>query len=882
MKSDPENLREFRVEIRVEERHGLARMSEPIRIGIPFPRGLILDAREILVCDQQAQPVPYQARILAQWSDRSAKWVLVDALVCIKANERAVIAVQRQSTPERSVNDSIKTGINLTEEAGRIIVNTGTGIFCVARDSFGPLQAVRLGSNEMLAAKASEVRVRAMNGMEYTPVVASVRIEEAGPVRTTILVEGGFANGDRQFPLLFKSRLVFYADSTCVRMEFQIRNPQAAHHPGGLWDLGDGGSCLLADLSIFLYPRAKTRDIEWYVDDSGYVHRGDGQHFCLYQDSSGGENWDSPNHLNASNELTVSFPGYRITEGSSTERRQISEGKRAVPCLQASSEDGWIAVTTKDFWQNFPKALRQQDGVLSIGLFPSECSSGFEVQGGEQKRHTVFLDFGVNEKKPVIPMIQNPLIVSIDQNWIEKSGALSWFAVSRNDSSERYLEYIRNIVDGPDSFFYKRELVDEFGWRNYGDLYADHEAVRHRGPKPMVAHYNNQYDFIYGALIHFLRTGDSRWQELMEDAARHTIDIDIYHTDQDRSAYNHGLFWHTDHYMDAKSCTHRTYSGKNATGVYGGGPSNEHNYTSGLLHYYYLTGDSEAADAVVELANWVIGMDDGAQTILGLLDNGPTGAASQTVSKDYHKPGRGSGNSINALVDAYALTNDRRYLCMAEELVQRCIHPEDQIAALNLDEPEYRWSYLVFLQVLGKYLDTKAELGERDYIFYYARDSLLHYADWMAQNEVPYKDVLQKVLLPTESWPAHDIRKSHVFHLAAKYSTSANRSSFRERANYFFDRCLADLLSFDTAFLTRPLVILCTHGYVHAYFQEERRDDSGDIHHRYNFGHVEKFVPQRTRIQTALSRNYRIAMNELRRLSLSKWHELKHRVMTKK
>jgi hypothetical protein len=32
--------------------------------------------------------------------------------------------------------------------------------------------------------------------------------------------------------LLFKSRLVFFADSTCVRVEFQVRNPQAAHHPG--------------------------------------------------------------------------------------------------------------------------------------------------------------------------------------------------------------------------------------------------------------------------------------------------------------------------------------------------------------------------------------------------------------------------------------------------------------------------------------------------------------------------------------------------------------------------------------------------------------------------------------------------------------------------
>lgn len=881
MKSDPERLREFRIEIRIEERHGLTRVNEPVRIGIPFPRGLIFDAREIIVCDQQALPVPCQARVLAQWSDGSAKWVLVDALVVLKADEHAVIVVQRQPSLENSVYDSIQTGMSLAEEAGQIVVNTGPGSFYIARDSFGPLQAVRLGSLEMLAAKASEVRVRAMNGKEYAPVVDNVQVEESGPVRTTILVEGGFANGDRPFPLLFKSRLVFYAGSTCVHMEFQIRNPQAAHHPGGMWDLGDGGSCLLKDLSIYLYPRAKTRNIEWYADGTGRTHRGDGEYFCLYQDSSGGENWDSLNHLNASDELSVSFQGYRITAGPSTERRLIGMGRRATPSLQVSSEEGWIAATTKEFWQNFPKALRQQDGVLSIGLFPSECSSGFEIQGGEQKRHTVHLDFGVTGEKSVIANVQNPLAVSVDPYWAEKSGALPWFAVSGDDSNERYLKYIGNIVNGPDSFFHKRELADEFGWRNYGDLYADHEAVHHRGPKPMVAHYNNQYDFIYGALIQFLRTGDSRWRQLMEDAACHTIDIDIYHTDQDRSAYSHGLFWHTDHYMDAKSCTHRTYSRKNATGAYGGGPSNEHNYTSGLLHFHYLTGDPEAANAVIELAGWVMAMDDGARTILGFLDDGPTGAASQTVSKDYHKPGRGAGNSINALMDAYALTNNRHYLNKAEELVQRCIHPEDQIATLKLDEPEYRWSYLVFLQVLGKYLELKAELGERDYLFHYARDSLLHYAEWMARNEVPYKDVLHKVLLPTESWPAHDVRKSHVFHLAAKYGPSASQPAFRERARYFFDRCLTDVLSFDSAFLTRPLVILCTYGYVHAYFQEERGDISGDIRHRYSFGHPEQFIPQRSRIRATLLKKYQNVTNELRRLLLNKWRELKRRMFPK-
>ena len=36
---------------------------------------------------------------------------------------------------------------------------------------------------------------------------------------------------------------------------------------------------------------------------------------------------------------------------------------------------------------------------------------------------------------------------------------------------------------------------------------------------------------------------------------------------------------------------------------YGGGPGNTHNYTTGLLHYYYCTGDPAAREAVVSLAD---------------------------------------------------------------------------------------------------------------------------------------------------------------------------------------------------------------------------------------------------------------------------------------
>ena len=68
------------------------------------------------------------------------------------------------------------------------------------------------------------------------------------------------------------------------------------------------------------------------------------------------------------------------------------------------------------------------------------------------------------------------------------------------------------------------------------------------------------------------------------------------------------------------------------------------------------------------------------------------------------------------------------------------MHPDDEVDGLNLLDIENRWSYTVFLQVLGKYLEYRAERGLNDDAFRYARAVLVRYAAWMALHERPYLD----------------------------------------------------------------------------------------------------------------------------------------------
>jgi hypothetical protein len=575
--------------------------------------------------------------------------------------------------------------------------------------------------------------------------------------------------------------------------------------------------------------------------------------FELYQDSSGGSNWQCSNHVNRHGVVPTSFCGYRLQVGDSQQT-----GQRATPIVTLERGGHSVGIAMRHFWQNFPKAIEASGNSLTLRLFPHQYADLHELQAGEQKTHEFVVVFGKDTvTAEPLAWVRSPLRVRADPAWYCSTGAVPYLTPEADDPNKDYVRLVRAAIEGEDTFEKKREVVDEYGWRHFGDIYADHEAVNPRAgrgspdPAPFVSHYNNQYDPLAGFALQFLRSGDFRWWSAMEELASHVIDIDIYHTDRDKPAYNHGLFWHTVHYTDAGLSTHRSYP--RAPGVCGGGPANEHNYTTGLMLHYFLTGNPRSRQAAIDLAQWVIDMDDGTKTIFRWLDRGPTGLASATVSPLYHGPGRGAGNSVQALLDGHRLTGEPKFLETAEQLIRRCIHPADDIAARQLLDAERRWSYTVFLQALGRYLDYQEELGKTGQMYVYARAALLYYARWMADNEYPYLEKPEILEYPTETWAAQDMRKSEVFKFAAKHSIGDERYRFLGRSEYFF-RYVTNILSgMKTRTLARPVVILLSNGLMHAYFQQHP-DVAAPVSRwvYYNVGSPEVFVPQKVRAKKRL------------------------------
>jgi hypothetical protein len=820
--------------------------TQPLTLGVPFATAQLTHAGTARLVDATGRETNCQIHPLAHWSDGSIKWLLVDAVLSRwpageNSCELRVDSCSRQGDGARSPNGRPLTCVELGDHS---IVDTGTIRFRIA----GARSEVSV--NDESGGPNSDswtigMVFRDRRGRRREIHVERSTVETRGPLRTTVLLEGVVR---RARGLRFRCRLCFFAGTGLMRIRFTLHNSNRARHRGGLWDLGDAGSMLFRELSLEVCSRVSQTRAIWTAEPDQSPQRADDACVAIYQDSSGGENWHSPNHVNRDGRVPCRRRGYEVRTALST-----TSGLRASPTMSMVAGERAVAAVIPGFWQNFPKLLVAEPGVLRMGLFPEEWDDLHELQGGEQKTHTVWLRFGNAEETTVgsLAWVHRPPRAAADPRWIASSGAVTPFITADESPDEQLPTLRQGAIHGDESLLARRETIDEYGWRHYGETYADHENAYYTGVKPVVSHYNNQYDLLYGALLAWLGTGKPAWLDLAEPLARHVIDIDMYRTSRDRSCYAGGLFWHTDHYLDAASATHRSFSRTNLPGdgrAYGGGPTNEHNYATGLLHFHYLTGDPDALRTVIDLADWVVRMDDGHRNVLGLIDEGSTGWA--TMGDDFGEsvPARGPANSINVLLDGWLATGQRRYLDLAEVFIRRVIHPNDDIEGRGLLNFEYCWSYTLFLSALARYLDVKSEAGELDSMYAYAQAVLLRYAEWMERHERPYFDRPEEMQFPTETWAAQELRKANVLRLASRHATGATRAALLRRGDELAERAWADWSRFSTRFATRPVAILLTEGVRDASFRSStppaectRRPWAGQ-------SSPEQFVPQKRKV----------------------------------
>ena len=786
----------------LENTSELAQPNVPFAVGVPLSKGQFwVDESLTLVADTQLSSSSVAIQPQQLWPDGSIKWCFINGIEQLAAKQRIEYRLEKVS--EVAV-DTIESCVE--QSSGCLIINCANGPVSISTHAFLNISSPSIAKSTLECLfESSELVLEASDVNTHFSIVKNdhenvfVNIVQNGTIR---------CENEKCINIEAEIQIVLASGDIQVRCTFT--NPLPATHPNGKWDLGDINSALIQQIAWTIEPVNKQFHTSVQIEPSQPWQQISAD-WILHQASSGKDNWQCPIHVNSNNIVDLAFKGYKLKSESLQ-----CEGFKAQPCVQLNQDNNSLFLSLTDFWQNFPAQIQRKHQKLALALLGALESAPIELQPGEQKSR----EWRVTHNEPNADAI----VTTLNPEFIASSQAV--FMAKTASFSNELNNLIEHGLEGESNFFSKRDSIDMYGWRHFGEIYADHENALAPDEDNFVSHYNNQYDPILGFLLQWIKTQDSRWFTLADNLAKHVVDIDVYHTSEDKPDYSGGLFWHTDHYVQAHTATHRTYSNLQPSNVYddhagGGGPGGQHCYTQGLTLHYLLTRYAPSKEAVLKLSDWIETLYDGDGTLLSLalsVKNRARADLKNCITGEYPFD-RGTANFIHALLDRYELTGKSEALHKVEHVILSTFSSNDDLAARNLQNVEQTWFYTVFCQAVCRYLyvmqSAAGATPSKETLAII--NALLHYANWMIENEYLYLDKPDILEFPNQTWTAQDNRKLCILNFVLPFLSHTQRQKATSKISDLKQGVIERLSGHSESTTTRILCLLMQNTHFDEY-----------------------------------------------------------------
>ena len=349
--------------------------------------------------------IPAQFRVLARWvrGDNSIRWVLVDFASANVPGEKKVVyltdAKLDAGQPGQPGQPTTRAEAAAEEGADAIVVSTGLAKFTVNKKKFNLLQSAVVEGQELLDSSADVGTViEDILGEKYysSEGTKSVEVLENGPVRVCVRARGqhmarggkGYSRGMYGYDIFMN----FYAGSTEVGLDVIVTNNFAKSI----------GEPLMKDASLLIKLAGGATGCRVHGAAPLDAPLAAGTSVSLYQDSNGGETWqtcqgytgDAAPGGTCFRAKVTSFRGYRIYKHADGKDEQIGGGDQARGLMRISNDRGGVVMLMRNFWQQFPKAVEAAgDGTLRLGMFPRETVVPHYLDDTAAKGHEVVLHF---------------------------------------------------------------------------------------------------------------------------------------------------------------------------------------------------------------------------------------------------------------------------------------------------------------------------------------------------------------------------------------------------------------------------------------------------------------------------------------------------------
>ncbi|HEX6685606.1 MAG TPA: hypothetical protein VF062_22715 [Candidatus Limnocylindrales bacterium] len=640
--------------------------------GVPWPRGAVAPGTSFALGN-----VPLQSWVTATWPDGSVKWT--------------AHAIGPQPDPAQSYEltvgqSPVDAGVRVEQSAGEVTVDTGVVTWVVPRAGDAVVrQAIRDGREivrdvrlvSLWQAEPSPDDAGTVAREEMCGRVASVTVEQDGPVRAVLRLEG--RHEDRGW-LPFVVRLYFYAGAEDVRMVHTF-----------VWD-GDPERDFLAGLGLRAEVPMRDEPHDRHVRLAGPapgflteavrgitgLRRDPGERFRRAQVDGRPcgpvQEWNEAVSRRA--HLIPQWSDWTLDQTSAdgfTLRKRTGPGHGwvTIPSSTRSAGYGYVGGAggglgfgLRDFWQGHPARLDirgaatpvatatvwlwspsapamdlrfYHDGLgqdsyaeqlEALEITYEDFEPGFGTPYGIAKTHELVLrayaatPTGGELAEDAAALNDPPLLVCSPQRLHEAGVFGDWAPADRSTPARAEIEERLDFLF--DFYVGQREQRCWYGFWDYGDVMHAYDPDRHQWRYDIggYAWDNSELSPDLWLWQQFLRTGRAGVFRFAEAMTRHTGEVDVYHLGRWK-----GLG--TRHNVQHWGCSAKQL--RISSAIY-------------RRPYYYLTADERTGDLLHELA--------GAEQTFLAID--PT----RKVRSDVYSPDRnalavGLGTDWGALAAAW-------------------------------------------------------------------------------------------------------------------------------------------------------------------------------------------------------------------------------------
>jgi hypothetical protein len=502
-----------------------------------------------------------------------------------------------------SPNVAPQAVVKVTETPGGIAVDTGPLSFLVPNAGFPPIRDVRLDGALLWGTTPFKGFTVRCDGREAGSAAGPVelQIEEAGPLRAVVLIRGKHRRPDGSGALDLRGRITAYAGKPYVEIEHQFVHAE------------EEAELSLEAIELTFAPQA---------DGAPHLALGQGYYRTAIQESDGGAlemALDAQTLLYQSNEHFVdSFYGDFWVDWR--------------------DDEAGLTLSIYQAHQNFPKKLRvTREGVV-CSLYPADAPPAPLLQG-MAKTHRILLHFHsaeapLQECSVRSLQFQLPDRPALSRAWRRENNP--WLEdFFPEHIPDRLITYLNRLHDGRPT---------ALGMFHFGDAPDAGYTNQGRGQGHTVW-VNNEYDHPHACALYYGLSGQRRVLDSALVTARHWLDVDLCHFSPD-PLVNGGLKIHTRY--------HAT-----------GDVTPSHEWTEGLLDYYFLTGRTEALEAARSVAENI---------------------ERHMARPEMHTPGatsvREGGWALRAMVGMWIGSGEDRWKAEARRLAEMYLDWHDEYGAL--------------------------------------------------------------------------------------------------------------------------------------------------------------------------------------------------------